>query len=95
MLDIKILRQEPEKIKEALKNRNNDLDITPAIELDVKRREILQEVETKKAKQNTTTSSNKSTFSSIRHHQGCGHPTVIETFQRKSTPSMFRETSVH
>ena len=52
MLDIKILRQEPEKIKEALKNRNNDLDITPAIELDLKRREILQEVETKKAKQN-------------------------------------------
>lgn len=52
MLDIKILRQEPEKIREALKNRNNDLDITPAIELDIKRREILQEVETKKAKQN-------------------------------------------
>lgn len=55
MLDIKILRTEPERIKEALKKRNNDLDITPAIELDVKRREILTEVETMKAKQNEIT----------------------------------------
>lgn len=52
MLDIKILRNEPEKIREALKKRNNELDIAPAIELDVKRREILAEVEKKKAKQN-------------------------------------------
>ena len=52
MLDIKILRQNPEIIKEALKNRCNDLDITPAIELDKQRREILAEVEQKKAKQN-------------------------------------------
>ncbi len=52
MLDIKVLRQEPEKIKEALKKRNNDLDITPAIELDEKRRQILGDVEEKKAKQN-------------------------------------------
>ena len=52
MLDIKVLRQEPEKIKEALKKRNNDLDITPAIALDAKRREILADVEEKKAKQN-------------------------------------------
>ena len=52
MLDIKVLRTEPEKIREALKKRNNDLDITPAIELDVRRREILAEVEQKKATQN-------------------------------------------
>lgn len=52
MLDIKILRQEPERIKEALKKRNNDLDITPAIELDKKRRALLQEAEQKKAQQN-------------------------------------------
>ena len=52
MLDIKILRTEPEKIRQALKNRSNDLDITPAIELDAKRREILTEVEQKKAQQN-------------------------------------------
>lgn len=52
MLDVKILRQEPERIREALKNRCNDLDITPAIELDKARREILTEVEKKKAEQN-------------------------------------------
>ncbi len=52
MLDIKILRNEPERIKEALKKRNNDLDITPAIELDKSRRLILTEVEKKKAQQN-------------------------------------------
>ncbi len=55
MLDIKILRQEPDRIREALKNRNNDLDITPAIELDKKRRELLSDVEQKKAKQNEIT----------------------------------------
>ncbi len=52
MLDIKILRTEPDKIREALKKRNNDLDITPAIELDAKRRTILTEVEEMKASQN-------------------------------------------
>ena len=52
MLDIKILRQNPDKIREALKKRHNDLDISPAIELDLKRREILTNVEQKKAKQN-------------------------------------------
>ena len=52
MLDIKILRTEPDRIREALKKRNNDLDITPAIELDLARREILTEVEKKKAQQN-------------------------------------------
>ena len=52
MLDIKILRTEPDRIREALKNRNNDLDITPAIELDKERRLLLTDVEQKKAKQN-------------------------------------------
>lgn len=55
MLDIKILRNEPERIKEALKKRNNDLDISPAIELDKQRRELLTDVEKKKAAQNEIT----------------------------------------
>lgn len=55
MLDIKILRTEPEKIKAALKARCNDLDITPAIELDVERRALLADAEQKKAKQNEIT----------------------------------------
>ena len=52
MLDIKILRTEPDRIREELKKRNNNLDITPAIELDLARREILTQVEKKKAQQN-------------------------------------------
>jgi len=52
MLDIKLLRQEPDKIREALKKRASELDITPAIELDAKRREILAVAEQKKAQQN-------------------------------------------
>ena len=55
MLDIKILRQEPEKIKAALKARCNDLDIEPAIELDKERRALLLDAEQKKAKQNEIT----------------------------------------
>jgi seryl-tRNA synthetase len=55
MLDIKILRTEPDKIIEALKKRNNPLDITPAIELDKKRRELLADAEKKKATQNEIT----------------------------------------
>lgn len=52
MLDIKILRNEPEKIIEALKKRGSNLDITPAIELDKQRRGLLNETEKKKAMQN-------------------------------------------
>ncbi len=55
MLDIKILRTEPDRIRQALKNRNSDLDITPAIELDLKRRSLLADAEQKKAKQNEIT----------------------------------------
>ncbi len=55
MLDIKILRTQPELIKDALKKRNSDIDITPAIELDKKRRELLTDVEQKKATQNEIT----------------------------------------
>ena len=52
MLDIKILRTDPERIKTALKNRNSDLDISPIIDLDTRRREILTKVEQMKATQN-------------------------------------------
>ena len=52
MLDIKLLRTDPERIKTALKNRNSDLDISPIIELDAKRRGILAKVEQMKATQN-------------------------------------------
>jgi seryl-tRNA synthetase len=52
MLDIKLLRNEPEKIQTSLQKRGNSLDLSPAIELDKQRRALLLEVEEKKAKQN-------------------------------------------
>ena len=55
MLDIKVLRTEPDRLREALKKRFNDLDITPAIELDAERRALLADVEKKKAAQNEIT----------------------------------------
>jgi len=53
MIDIKILRNEPEKLIEALKRRKEDrIDIDGLLELDKKRREVLFEVEQMKSKQN-------------------------------------------
>ncbi len=53
MIDIKILRNEPEKLIEALKRRKEDrIDIDGLIALDTKRRETLFEVEQMKSRQN-------------------------------------------
>ncbi|MDP2664421.1 MAG: serine--tRNA ligase [bacterium] len=52
MLDIKVIRQNPESIKEACKKRGLDFDVEKLIELDTKKRELLQEIEGLKAQQN-------------------------------------------
>ncbi len=53
MIDIKILRNEPEKLIEALKRRKEDrIDVEGLIALDSKRREALFEVEQMKSRQN-------------------------------------------
>ena len=53
MIDIRILRNEPEKLIEALKRRKEDrIDIDGLLELDKKRREALFEVEQMKSRQN-------------------------------------------
>ena len=53
MIDIKILRNEPEKLVEALKRRKDTkVDIDGLLEYDKKRREILYQVEQMKSKQN-------------------------------------------
>ncbi len=55
MLDIKFVRENPDKVKLAVRNRNTPMDekIDEVLELDNKRREIIVEVEAKKANQNT------------------------------------------
>ena len=54
MLDIKTLRNDPERVKQAVKNRNGNLDkeVDMLLEIDQKRRGIIAEVETMKAEQN-------------------------------------------
>jgi seryl-tRNA synthetase len=53
MLDIKLIRSEPEEISKSLKSRNKNIDISSILTLDEKRRELLVEVEQLKNKQNT------------------------------------------
>ncbi len=52
MLDIKRIRQNPEAIKAAVERRGKKTRIDELLELDAKRREILADVEVKKAKKN-------------------------------------------
>ena len=54
MLDIKTVRQDPERVKQAVKNRCGNLDneINELLEIDVQRRDIISRVEELKAKQN-------------------------------------------
>ncbi|MFH1460851.1 MAG: serine--tRNA ligase [Patescibacteria group bacterium] len=52
MLDIKFIRENPEKIKEVCQKRGVDCKIDQILELDKKRRELLQETENLKAEQN-------------------------------------------
>jgi len=53
MLDIKLIRQEPEKVKAALARRKEEDKIDEILELDKKRRDALYEAEQLKNQQNT------------------------------------------
>ena len=52
MIDMKLLRNETEKVKAALARRKEEVDIDGLLALDKERRELLYEVEQKKAEQN-------------------------------------------
>ncbi|PIV39691.1 MAG: serine--tRNA ligase, partial [Candidatus Omnitrophica bacterium CG02_land_8_20_14_3_00__42_8] len=53
MLDIKFIRENPDIVKAAIKNRNLKLNIQEVLGLDSERRKILVEVEGLKAEKNT------------------------------------------
>lgn len=57
MLDIKLIRSDKDKVIKALSKRNGDFPIQEIIELDEKRREIITDVESKKAEQNQVSKS--------------------------------------
>jgi seryl-tRNA synthetase len=52
MIDIKLLREAPGRVRRALADRRSPLDLEPIIQLDVTRRQLLYEVEQLKAEQN-------------------------------------------
>ncbi len=52
MLDIKFIRENQEKVKEAIKNKRIDLDLEELLDLDSKRRDMLTELESLKAAKN-------------------------------------------
>ena len=52
MLDIKIIRENPELVKEAVKKRGEEIDLDNFLSLDERRRELLYEVEQFKRKRN-------------------------------------------
>ncbi len=53
MLDLKILQNEPETVREALERRGSKLSVDDFLPLDVRRRSLLTEVETLKSERNT------------------------------------------
>ncbi|NPV43711.1 MAG: serine--tRNA ligase [Firmicutes bacterium] len=53
MLDIKLVRNNPELIREAVKKRGEEIDLDGFLKLDEKRRELLYEVEQLKSQRNT------------------------------------------
>jgi len=52
MLDINFIRANPEKVKEACKNKNVNVDVDLVLSLDKKKRELMTEIEALKAEQN-------------------------------------------
>ena len=67
MLDIKYIRENPEKVKKGALDKGVEIDIERLLELDKKRREVIAESEQLKAEQNKLSS------------QGAPTPEVIET----------------
>ena len=54
MLDIKVIRENPDKVKAAMKTRNKDMDalVDEILEIDAKRRELIAKTDELKAQQN-------------------------------------------
>ena len=57
MLDINLIRENPEKVKEALKKKLWDADFTELLLWDKQRKELIQEVESNKAEMNKLSAS--------------------------------------
>ena len=56
MLDIKVIRENPEKVKQAMKTRNKDMDalVDEILQIDVERRALIAKTDELKAEQNSS-----------------------------------------
>jgi len=52
MLDMNVIRNDPERVKKALADRETEFDVDALLALDAKRRELIQKTETLKAERN-------------------------------------------
>ena len=57
MLDINLIRENPEKVKEALKKKLWDADFTELLQWDAERKQLIQSVEGNKAEMNRLSAS--------------------------------------
>ena len=53
MLDVKFIRQNTELVRKKMLERGQEMDMAPFLNLDERRRDILQEVETLRSERNT------------------------------------------
>ena len=67
MLDLKYIRENPEKVKEGCRNRGVKCDISKLLELDEKRKELVQKIEALRAEQNKL---GKASFAKATEGQG-------------------------
>ncbi len=56
MIDIKILREEPDRVRKAIADKGNDCDLDAILEMDVKRRKLIASVEQLRAQQKSVNS---------------------------------------
>lgn len=59
MIDIKLIRENPEEVKKGIKNKGVNVDIDRLLKLDEKRRGLIQEIEKLRAEQNRKTATAK------------------------------------
>ena len=56
MIDIKILREEPDRVRKAIADKGNDCDLDAILEMDIKRRKLIASVEQLRAQQKSVNS---------------------------------------
>ena len=67
MIDIKLIRENPEKVKKGVKSKGVKVNIDEILKLDEKRRELIQEVESLKAEKNKLGAKDKTKAKQIKN----------------------------